>query len=117
MRIVDEATFLAMPAGTIYAKYEPINTGEIAIKDESTPHTWWYQDLLPWFDGCEDSGQFFDTWEAIQRGEPSPPLDYDFTDKDGLYNHGQLFAVFEKRDVEALIGRLQRALADGYSGT
>jgi hypothetical protein len=118
MKIVDEPTFLALPAGTLYAKYEPINFGELAIKDESTPAkdpaTWYLQDLIPWFEGTHDSGAWFDAWDAIGRGEPSPPLDYDCTVKDGCYEHAQLFAVFEKPDVEALIARLQKALSDGY---
>jgi hypothetical protein len=118
MKIVDEATFLKLPAGTIYAKYQPCVFDEIAIKDESVPRdgpvTWYLQELMPWFADNSGSDDYFDTLHAIERGEPSPPFDYDCTVKDGCYEHDQLFAVFEKPDVEALIGRLQKALSDGY---
>jgi hypothetical protein len=119
MRLVDLPTFLAMPAGTVYAKYEPCVFGELAIKDDSVPAsdpvTWYLQDLIPWFEGCNESMGYFDALESMQRGEETPPLDYDITSKDGLYEREQLFAVFERRDVEALVARLSRALNDGYS--
>lgn len=116
MKIVDLPTFLAMPAGTIYAKYQPCIFGDIAIKDESWEKTWWYQELsTPWFAGREDSGAWMDTLTAIEKGEPSPPMDHLTTMRDGLYDAKQLFAVWERDDLEGLIGRLQQALADGYT--
>jgi len=116
MKIVDLPTFLAMPEGALYAKYEPCSFGELAIKSDTVASvTWYYQDLLPWFEGASDSDAYFDILDAIENGEPSPPLDFDTTTKDGLYETGQRFAVFERRDVEALIARLRRALADGYT--
>lgn len=115
MKIVDLATFLALPPGTLYAKYQPCVFGELAIKEESMPPTWWLQDLVPWFEGASDSGAYFDILDTIDAGQPSPPMDFDCTVKDGLYDKEQRFAVFDRPDVEALISRLQRALGEGYA--
>ena len=115
MKIVDLPTFLALPAGTVYAKYQPCIFEDLAIKDESWPTDWWYQDLLtPWFETSNDSGAWVDTLDAIARGEPSPPIDYHCTARDGRFGKDQLFAVWERDDLERMIGRLQEALADGY---
>jgi hypothetical protein len=119
VKIVDLPTFLSLPAGTIYAKYEPCIFGDLHIKDESVAAgevgTWWYQDLIPWFTTSTDSLSYLDALDKVQAGEPSPQLDYSSTSKDGLYEKDQLFAVFERRDVEALIERMQSALNDGYT--
>jgi hypothetical protein len=115
MRIIQEPEFLTMPAGTLYAKYTPCSFGEIAIKDETVSATWWYQSLLPWFEGANDTGAWIDMLDAMVAGTAAAPLDFDCTEKDGLYEHDQLFAVLDRADVEALIARLQRALLEGYS--
>lgn len=113
MKIIDRATFLAMPAETLFAKYEPCCFGDLTIKLETTAHgnDFYEQDLIPWFLGTNDSGQWFDTLERVQAGEQSPPLDFDFSGRDGLYDEDQLFAVFEYNDVVALIERLQRCVS------
>lgn len=111
MRIVDRKTFLAMPAGTIFAKYTPHVFGDIGIKEETVGNDFVVQDLTPWWEGCERDMDYFDVMEAMVRGEPSPPPDYDFAGRDGLFDQEQLFAVWEPRDAEALIARLQQALA------
>lgn len=35
MRIVDRKTFLAMPIGTVFSKYEPCVFGNLCIKGET----------------------------------------------------------------------------------
>lgn len=117
MRIVDRATFLSLPAGTVFAKFEPHVFGEVTIKEQTVGNDFVEQGLLPWFEGVDDSGAYFDTLETMVAGAPSPPLDYDCAGRDGLFDLDQLFAVFEERDVEALVARLQQALSAGYGRT
>lgn len=117
MRIVDRKTFLAMPAGTLFAKWAPNYFLDLMIKEETVgENDFIQQDLIPWFEDTNDCGHHLDQLEAIQRGEPSPPLDFDCSGRDGAFDADQLFAVFEKHDVEALTSRLRRALAEGYKG-
>ena len=51
MRIVDRETFLALPAGTVFCKFEPDIFGNLEIKGDSTTNAqgaladFWAQDL------------------------------------------------------------------------
>jgi hypothetical protein len=113
MRIVDRKTFLALPCGTLFAKYEPCVFGELAIKEETSAEIDFYvQDIIPWFEGAHDDGQYFNMLDRMAAGEQPPPLDYNIVCRDGYFDEDQLFAVFDRSDTEALIARLQRALAD-----
>ena len=111
MRIVDRATFLAMPAGTVYAKFEPMIFGDIAIKGESIGDIdFRYSELgNPWFVGDNGSDTHFTFLEEIQEGA-AMVIDYSTDFRDGLFDADQLFAVWERADVEALIARLQETL-------
>lgn len=119
MRIVDRKTFLALPAGTVYAKYETGVLDSPDIKDETVGFgvDWYFQPLTPDFEGVTDSLGHHNALLAMQAGAPSPPVDYDVTSRDGYFDQDQLFAVWDRPDLEALIARLQRALAEGYPET
>jgi hypothetical protein len=115
MKIVDRATFLALPAGTVFTKYQPANLGAPAIKGETVAGVdFVVQPLDPWFLGARGSEGYIDILFAMQGGQASPPVDYDCGGRDGLFDQDQLFAVWDRADLEALIARLQRALAEGY---
>lgn len=122
MKIVNRETFLALPAGTLYATYQPCIFDELMIKGDTSysptingPIDFWKQELIPWFETSRDSGMYIDTLASIEAGGQSPAFDFDYPSRGGLFEEDQLFAVFEKRDVEALIARLNQALVDGYS--
>ena len=95
-----------MPDGTIFMKYSPCNFGELNIKHANVnDNDFYYQDLTQeikssgsdeWLDilfKCEDSGESFD-------------LDLDCISRDGLFEVGQLFAVYELKDIHNLITKL-----------
>ena len=109
MRIVDRTTFLALPAGTVFAKYAPQYFDELAIKGETSGPDFYVQQLVPWFEGAEDDASYSEAINAIMNGQPSPPLDYHCEARDGLFDDDQLFAVFDELDLSALIARLQEA--------
>lgn len=116
MRILDRAAFLALPAGTVFAKYQPAHLAEPAIKGETVADVdFVVQPLDPWFLGADSSDAYIDILFAMQGGQPSPPVDYDCDARDGLFDQEQLFAVWDRADLEALIARLQRALSEGYA--
>lgn len=58
MRIVNRQQFLAMPAGTVYAKYEPCSFEDLCIKGDSLPNDWFYQQIVDAID-VHDGGQFW----------------------------------------------------------
>jgi hypothetical protein len=112
MRIIDRSAFLALPAGTVFAKYEPHFFAPLTIKQATEGADFYVQDLIPEFIGNESEEDWTATLDAVEDGEQAPPLDYELIGLDGLLDRDQLFAVFEPHDVEALIARLQQALGE-----
>lgn len=126
MRIVDRETFLALPAGTVYAKWgdakevdvgcHDLTYGEVAVKGETVVGVDWVKiDLLPWPEDCSDCGQWADSMIAAISGTPTAPLEIGQGGRDGLFDKHQLFAVFERVEVERLVTLFQESLRDGYA--
>lgn len=109
MKIVDRKTFLGLPPGTLFSKFEPMIFGDLSIKEEtiSDSEDFYYQqisDAVAW----EYPGEFFDIlYIAMKTGE-SLKMDFDCPTRDGLFDENQLFAIWERDDVMALISRLEK---------
>lgn len=114
MRIVDRKTFLTLPAGTVFAKYEPIIIGELRIKGETVGQDFLEQALHDaWCVGDEDTLAWQDRWlKMAETGEESPRLDLDCQSRDGLFDEDQLFVIYSAQDVRDIIARLRRAIVD-----
>lgn len=113
MKIIDRKTFLAMPEGTLFAKYEPCNFGDLQIKGDSLHNDFFTQELsgaIEHNNGMDFSDKLFD---AAANGT-SLPVDLQCQGRDGLFDDDQLFAVWEAKDVEQLIERIQQAQRDAY---
>jgi hypothetical protein len=116
MRVVNRKTFLALPAGTIYTKIgnETGDTshyyfGEVRIKDDLRGDSDWYSvGFVDGFTTAHDSGEWADCMDLLYEGGEAE-LDFDTVGSDGLYDEGQLFAVFSDDEVRRLIERLQQA--------
>ncbi|NMZ78420.1 hypothetical protein [Pseudomonas mandelii] len=114
MKIVNLDQFLAMPSGTVFAKYKPASFEEVLIKDVCNLESrdFMYQSLIEMDStGTEDEENILD--DALRNGS-SFDLDLDCPGRDGMFEEGQLFAVYERQDVEQLIARLGQALEEGY---
>lgn len=110
MRIVDRKTFLAMPANTLFAKYEPCSFDALEIKGDSLPNDFLAQEIAGAID-CKNSDEFVNFLEsAEQDGNINIPMNFNAQYRDGCFDDDQLFAVFEEKDVKALIERLQKCL-------
>lgn len=117
MRIVDRATFLAMPAGTVFTKYEPCCFGELTIKGETTisGHDFLTQEIADAID-CTGSDDFAEKLFSSQETGVSLAFDFDCEGRDGCFDADQLFAVWEDADVCALIARLELARVTARGG-
>jgi len=111
MKIINRKTFLTMPAGTIYAKFEPCIFGDICIKERSSTITddWIYQDIIAAID-VHDSNEFGEVLCRAEKTGESIPMDFYCTSRDDCFDAEQLFAVWERQDVESLIERLVKTL-------
>ena len=119
MRILDRAAFLAMPAGTIFAKFGDTEGsdghyyfGDVCIKWDTCGEDFVVQDLTAQFDGWISSESHFDELRRMEDdpAHERPPLDYDSAGRDGLFDCKQKFAVWSQEDARRLIACLQSAL-------
>ena len=113
MIIVDRDTFLAMPSGTVYAKvtsppspdFEPME-----IKgDTSAIGDFHSRALIGYFEYDDENDERIDPVDALLAGQSRRPA-FDCDELDGLFDDDQLFAIFEREDVERLIDQLQQTL-------
>lgn len=111
MKIVDRKTFLAMPAGTVFCKFRPSLFGDICIKESTICDVDFFVQYLHDAVECSDSEEFFQRCDIAQRGV-RVAMDFERGSRDGCYDKEQLFAVWDSKDVDALIARLQLAQRD-----
>lgn len=105
MKIVNRTTFLASPEGTLFSKYDPGIFGDLCIKGRSINSIdFTYQPL----NDCI-SGEIAHVAYELNDGQ-SFSIDLNCEYRDGLFDQFQLFAVWERKDVESLISRLQESL-------
>lgn len=103
MRIVDRATFLSLPEGTIFAKYEPCVFDDLCIKYDTTRSNddFWYVPLSGAIES-KDSGDFVDKCKLALQSDVTMVFDEPYRDGDSTANN-QLFAVWSEEDIEKLI--------------
>lgn len=114
MRIVNRETFMALPVGTLYAKYVPCAFESLSIKGDTIYHDgkardWFYQQIVDSID-ARDSGEWGNMLEESELTGKELAMDFETEGRDGCFEDDQLFAVFSKEDVAKLIERLQRCL-------
>lgn len=110
MKIVKRSEFLKLPAGTLFAEYEPCVFGCLEIKGDSLSNDWFEQRIVDAID-ANDSGQFADMLFNAEKSGASLPMNFYCEGRNGAFEPPErLYAVFERQDVEALIERLQDAV-------
>jgi hypothetical protein len=77
----------------------------LSIKGDTWTNDWLYQDLLFEVEG-NDSGEVHETLCAAEEKGTSFKLDLNCGSRDGCFESDQLFMVYERSDVEALISAL-----------
>ena len=109
MRIVNRKEFLSLPEETLFSKYEPCCFEPILIKGETLANDFIFQsinDAIKW----GDPEEFSDVLFKAEKSGDSFDIDLDCTERDGMFDEDQLFAVWEKKDLAQLIDRLNTAL-------
>jgi hypothetical protein len=104
MRIVNLKTFLSLPSGVLFSKYSDNLFGHILIKDESIATQtgdFFYYDLENLV-ACEHSGEIDGILEKAEVSGESFKLDINVLSRDGLFEADQLFAVWEKSELDDL---------------
>lgn len=107
MKIVNRKEFLSLPNGVLFRKYSPCIFEDLQIKTSSNENDF-VCISFDWVD-AEDE---YEALESSQEKGESFQFSYDTTYRDGLYDDDQLFAFYEKADVEKLIETLSDTLKD-----
>lgn len=109
MRIVDRKTFLSLPENTLFSTYEPQVFGPLEIKGESLPNDFYIQGIASAVASTGDQDECNILDDALQTGR-SFRMDFNCQGRDGCFESNELYAVWEKEDVESLISRLQECI-------
>ena len=107
MRIVDRKTFLALPAGTLYTKYQPCVFADLCIKRDSCGTDDWFYSALTGCLDVQNSDEFIDICEALENDPTrSHPIDVQVEQRDGCYDQDDKFAIYEDADIIKLIAEI-----------
>jgi len=119
MRIVNRETFLSLPRGTVFAKWEPCCFEDLCILTSvvevaNVPIDFRYTSLVDSLGDPEGSKELpllnpIDVLLALDAGA-EVPTDFAVEIRDGVFDQEQRFAVWSADDVQRLIARLLLAL-------
>ena len=111
MKIINRKDFLKMPAGTLFAKYKPCVFGDMMIKGDSLRNDFFCQQIVDAVD-CDNSEEFHDILVDAEENGAAFNLDLNCEMRDGMFDDGELFAVWSEDDVQALVDRLKETITD-----
>jgi len=114
MKIVDLKTFRSLPCGTIAMKYEPYDFDILFVKGETWECDFFLAYLTDEID-CNDLSDFIDKLTLAEEKGISVPMSFEKTMRDGLFEKKQLFAIWEKEDIQGLINKLKECLGIAYN--
>lgn len=110
MKIVNLETFRKLPSNTLFAKYEPCVFYEFCIKGETWKHDFLVTSDIPGSIEAPSSDKYRCLLADAQHCGKSLSMDFETEGRDGCFEENQLFAVWEKRDIEQFIERLKRCI-------
>lgn len=106
---------MEMPSGVVWSYYKPCVFHGLYVKDSDSvlvdpSPDFSVSDLIGAVEN-DSSGDFMEKCERMERGE-SLPVDFEYSSREGMFDDKQLFAVYEREDVEKLIDRLTKTLKE-----
>ena len=113
MKIINLDKFRDLPPYTLFSKYKPCVLGDLEIKGDTLDVDFLSQEIA-------NSVEAWDTAELVSKLENatesgiSVDVDLDSWGRDGLFESDQLFAVWEKKDIEKLIAVLNQCLHNAH---
>lgn len=114
MKIVNLEEFRKLPEGTVFMKYSPWVFDELSVKGETWEGDFLYENISYMIENVS-STEFDDKLQTAQETGVSVLMDFDFTGRDGCHDKDQLFGVYDKRDIDMLIDKLQRCKKTAYT--
>lgn len=108
MKIVDRHTFLRLPSGTLFQKFEPYIFGELCLKKESLLESNDFNYIS--FTNLKEASitqEYFDILYEMLHDHKSYLIDFDCIARDGFYVKEEYYAIWEKEDILNFISLLQ----------
>lgn len=116
MRIIGLKEFLTLPEGTIYQKYRDNNFDRLSMKLDTYPEKGCNDFLLIPLTNevdCESPDHFDEiTGKALKDSSYNIPLTTNEVLRDGLFEMGQLYAIYDKSEVKDIIKKLQESTGE-----
>ncbi|HAK3593334.1 TPA: hypothetical protein H1895_003773 [Salmonella enterica] len=115
MRIVDRQTFLSLPENTVYSisHWNPEGGStaitDLYIKGPTVADADYYETAIPSFDFNSIEEMSAEIERSLSRGWSVDP-DFGVETRNSMFDENQMFAVWEKEDIERLIARLNECL-------
>ena len=111
MKCVDHKTFMALPAGTLYAKGVQWAFDQIQIKHNNCGDDDWYAQSFDSVD-ANDGGEAIDRLEEMLTKGASYPMDWSIC-REGMYKIDEtaVFLIFERDDLRRLRECIDVAIA------
>jgi hypothetical protein len=111
MKIYNKQDFLNLPNGIVYSRYESLGMiGGLEVKTDTWKQDWVYEDLISSVD-ADPNLEYIDAMIKAEK-ENFFRLDLSCGQRDGKFDESELFAVYDKNDVERLIMKLSILLGD-----
>ena len=107
MKIVKRKEFLSLPANTLFSKYSPCYFRSLEIKGDSLCSNDFFTNELASSIHCDGSDQMVEILSDAEKTGKSIEIDLDTEGRDGLFDDEQLFAIWETKDIEKLIIKLE----------
>lgn len=113
MKIIKLEEFRKLPEGTLFMKYEPCVFEDLQSKGETGEYDFCSENITYWPD-CTGSDDFAKKLLLSEELGESVLMDFDCPGRDGCFDEAQLFAVYDKKDIEMLIDKLNRCKVMAY---
>ena len=126
MKIVDRATFMQLPPGTIYAKWgdaertcknsEAHFYGEVSVKGGNCGVDFVDEPLFASPEDTYDDATLHDAWSAALNGKETAPMRIgDDGCRDGMFEEKQLFAVYSAVEARRLRDLIDWCIENAYA--
>lgn len=113
MKIVNRKTFLELPSGIVYSRYQSLGSlSSLEVKESSggvLGNDWVYTNLISSVE-CNDSGEFSEIMMAAEESGSEFKLDVECGERDGFFEEDELFAVYDRDDLAKLHKRISTVL-------
>jgi len=110
MKIINLTQFRAMPEGTVFMKYEPCVFEPLSVKGETWEFDFISASITDEVD-ADSSEEMENKLRYAENSGESIDMDFEGYIRDGCFEPNQLFAVYEKKDIEGLINKLNSCLS------